>query len=330
MVDLTQESTYLGPLQERDHADQQEYFVRAGNRTVYPKKNRSIVLRMWTDSGVEGWGETYGIVSPKTVAEIIQNLFKGFVIGRNPLDVVCIYEDLYDLMRVRAYSGGFYHDALAAVDIALWDIAGKLSQQPLARMLGGIRRQEIPAYVSGLPAATLKERCEIAQQWKSAGFTAFKFALPVANEGAAAEMEGLRNILGEEAQIACDMHWARTRGEAVSLAGEMAPFRPWYLEAPVWSEDIDGLEWINQQATCPIAVGEEWRNIFDARLRIDRGACQIIQPEMGHTGVTQFVRIARYAQAHNLQIIPHATIGSGIFLAAQSAGKRSSAKRSVP
>ena len=66
----------------------------------------------------------------------------------------------------------------------------------------------------------------------------------------------------------------------------------------------------------PIAVGEDWRTIFDARLRIDRNACHIVQPEMGHTGITQFMRIGRHALTHQLEIIPHATIGSGIFLAA--------------
>ena len=87
-----------------------------------------------------GWGETYGLVAPQATAAIIQDLFQGFLIGRNPLDVSSIYEDLYDLMRVRGYGGGFYHDALAAVDIALWDICGKMTQQPIAQLLGGVRK----------------------------------------------------------------------------------------------------------------------------------------------------------------------------------------------
>lgn len=316
VVKLEQEIPYLGPLAEQEQVNDRDYFVRAGNRTIYTKKNRSIIVRIWTDKDTEGWGETYGLVAPQAIAALILDVLEGFLIGKNPFDVSCIYEDLYDLMRVRGYTGGFYHDALAAIDIALWDIVGKLAQQPLARMLGGIRRDRIPAYVSGLPAATLDKRCEIALDWQNRGFQAFKFALPVADQGGPAEMEALRKTLGEEAQIACDMHWNRSRSEAVSLAEAMTPYRPWFLEAPVQTEDVEGLRWLASKTTCPIAVGEEWRTVYDARLRIDQEACQIIQPEMGHTGVTQFMRISRYAQAHHLSVIPHATIGSGIFLAA--------------
>ena len=316
VVSLEQETPYLGPLAEQESANMQGYFVRAQNRTVYAKKNRSLVLRMWTQNGIEGWGETYGLVAPQATAAIILDLLKGFVVGRNPFEVERIYEDLYDLMRVRGYNGGFYHDALAAIDIALWDIVGKIVEQPLVALLGGLRHQEIPAYISGLPKATLEERCALAVHWQNAGFTDFKFALPVADQGAVKEMEALRNTLGDHARIACDMHWRQTREEALSLALGMEPFNPWFLEAPVVTEDVEGLAWIAQQTNCTIAVGEEWRTVYDAKMRIDKEGCQIIQPEMGHTGITQFKRMASYAHANHLAVIPHATIGAGIFLAA--------------
>ncbi|MCP4512987.1 MAG: mandelate racemase/muconate lactonizing enzyme family protein, partial [Fuerstiella sp.] len=104
--------------------------------------------------------------------------------------------------------------------------------------------------------------------------------------------------------------------EAVDLALQLAPYRPWFLEAPLPTEDIEDLSWVAANSGQIIAGGEEWRTFFDARLRINREAVHIVQPEMGHTGITQFMRIARYAEFHHLQIIPHATIGSGIFLAA--------------
>ncbi|WP_405398684.1 mandelate racemase/muconate lactonizing enzyme family protein [Maribacter sp. Asnod2-G09] len=311
---LEQETPYLGSLRKGETINEYGYFIRNGNKTVYPQKNSSIVVRIWTNSDVVGWGETYGLVAHNATATIIKDLLKGFVIGRNPFDVECIYEDLYDMMRVRGYHGGFYHDALAAIDIALWDIVGKLSKQPLARVLGGIRSTTIPAYVSGLPESTLEKRCELALSWQKRGFNSFKFALPIADEGITSEIKELRHYLGENAKIACDMHWAHNRDEAVLLVDKMLKYRPWFIEAPVATEDINGLGWVSRSTKCAIASGEEWRTVYDAKLRIDKGACQIIQPEMGHTGVTQFMRIARYAQAHHLSIIPHATIGSGIFL----------------
>ncbi len=315
-VDLTQDKPYLGPLRSGEAVSRQGYFVRKENRTVYTINNRSIVVRLITEHGLEGWGETYGIVAPGAVAAIINDLLHGFLIGRDPHDVGRIYEDLYDLMRVRGYTGGFYHDALAAIDIALWDVVGKMQHKPLTMMLGGKVRNEVPAYISGLPRATLDERVDLAVKWQQRGFDKFKFALPVADQGPVVELKDLRSNLGPAVHIACDMHWSRDRAEAVTLADHMSAYQPWFLEAPVPVEDVEGLTWVAKRSPSPIAVGEAWRTIYDAKLRIDRAACHIVQPEMAHTGVTQFLRISQYAQAHNLLVIPHATIGAGIFLAA--------------
>ena len=316
LVRLDQDRPYLGNLQQGEVINSRGYFVRIKNRTVYSTFNQSIIVKIWTDSGVIGWGETYGLIAPQATASIILDLFKEFVVGRNPFEVEHIYDFLYDLMRVRGYTGGFYHDALAAVDIALWDILGKLVEKPLSMVLGGLSNKQIPAYISGLPGPSIEERCQLAITCKERGFKAFKFALPAADQGPVAEIEAFRNVLGDEVKIACDMHWRRTRLEAIELGRGMTPYNPWFLEAPVLPEDLDGLYEMSQKVDRPIAVGEEWRTVFDAKLRIDRQACQIIQPEMGHTGVTQFLRICKYAQAHHIPVIPHATIGAGIFLAA--------------
>jgi len=316
LVDLSQEKPYLGSLREGETVNEAGYFVRQGNRTVYPRKNRSLVVKLTTTDGVIGWGETYGLVAPQATAAIISDLLTGFVIGRDPFEVEAIHDELYDLMRVRGYTGGFYLDALAAIDIALWDIAGKIAGVPVAELLGEFQHQRIPAYVSGLPEDTLTKRCALAKSWQDRGFDSFKFALPVADDGAVAEIRALRETLGEEARIAIDLHWSLSGPDAVALAEELTPFHPWFLEAPVATEEIETLRKVAQNSDQKIAVGEEWRTVYDARLRIDREACHIVQPEMGHTGITQFKRITDHADRHGLEVIPHATIGSGIFLAA--------------
>ena len=316
IVNLHQDKPYLGSLRDGETVNESGYFVRRGNRTVYPRANRSLVIRVVTEDGVEGWGETYGLVAPKATAEIINDLLTGFVIGRDPMERETLHDELYGLMRVRGYTGGFYLDALAGIDIALWDIAGKQTGESVAQLLGARCRESIPAYVSGLPEDALGARCDLAASWQERGFDSFKFAMPMADEGPVIELESLRERLGEDARIACDLHWGYSKTEAVELARQLAPYRPWFLEAPLPTEDIEGLSWVADNSAQTIAVGEEWRTVYDARLRIDRRACHIVQPEMGHTGITQFMRIGRYAESHHLQIIPHATIGAGIFLAA--------------
>lgn len=173
---------YLGALREGEVVNPNGYIVRKGNRTVYPTFDRSVLLRMTTEAGTVGWGETYGIVAPGAVAALINDLLAGFVIGRDASDPSAIYDDLYDMMRVRGYTGGFYVDALAAIDIALWDIAGQEAGKSIRDLLGG-GVDNFSAYVSGLPEKTLKARGELAKYWQDRGFDAFKFATPVADDG---------------------------------------------------------------------------------------------------------------------------------------------------
>jgi L-alanine-DL-glutamate epimerase-like enolase superfamily enzyme len=316
VVSIPRETPYLGPLALGERVNEKGYILRKGNRTLYPTQDRSILVKVTTADGAVGWGETYGICAPKAVISIIEDLLAPEVVGRDPFDVTNIYEDLYDMMHVRGFFGGFYGDALAAVDIALWDVCGKITNLPLSKLLGGQRYQQIPAYVSGLPRATIGERCELAREWQAHGFRGFKFAAVVSHEGVVTEMEALRRALGADADIMVDMHWKHTAAEACAVIQKMSLHGLYFAEAPCAPEDIDGLAEVSAKVTVPIAAGEEWRTVYEARQRLQRRACSIIQPEMGHTGVTQFVRIAQMAQAFHCRVIPHASIGVGIFQAA--------------
>lgn len=315
-IAIPRDTPYLGALRAGESVNARGYIVRKGNRTVYPTADRTVVVRIETASGAVGWGETYGIVAPGAAMAIIDDLLGPFVLDRDPRDVSVIHDDLYDLMRVRGYTGGFYLDALAAIDIALWDLCGKLSSLPLVKLLGGQRHERLPAYISGLPKPTRAERAEFAALWQAQGFDSFKFAAPVADDGNVAEIETLRERLGKHARIACDMHWVHTGEEAVAAIRAMEPHGLWFAEAPVKPEDLDGLAHVAAKVSTPVAAGEEWRTVYDLVPRVARRACAIVQPEMGHKGVTEFMRIGLYAQAHHLKVIPHATIGIGLFLAA--------------
>ena len=207
VITIPRDDPYMGGLRPGEEPNEQGYFVREKNRTVYPTVDRSVVVKMETAQGVVGWGETYGIIAPGATVALIEELLAAFIIGRDPLDREAVHDDLYDLMRVRGYTGGFYLDALAALDIALWDIAAKQSGVSLAKLIGGQRHQVVPAYISGLPKPTLNERAELAAHWLDQGFDSFKFAAPVADDGVVQEIKVLREVLGDKARIACDMHW---------------------------------------------------------------------------------------------------------------------------
>jgi L-alanine-DL-glutamate epimerase-like enolase superfamily enzyme len=328
ILTIPRDTPYMGALRPGEEPNSSGYFVRKGNGTVYPTVDRSVLVRVETRDGVVGWGETYGLVAPRAVMAIIDDLLVGFIVDRDPWDVAVIHDDLYDLMRVRGYTGGFYLDALAAIDIALWDICGKLADKPVAKLLGGQRRRSIPAYISGLPRRTRVERAELAAEWQSRNFTMFKFAGAVADDGVVSELASLRERLGSEARIAADLHWSFTASEAIETIRAFEPYRPWFAEAPCKPEDIEGQARVAASVVVPIGLGEEWRTVHDARPRLERHCAAVVQPEMGHTGITQFMRIAHMAEAHHCQVIPHATIGLGIFLAASL--QAGAAIRSLP
>ena len=314
IVTIPRDTPYLGPAGPTERPNAQGYLVRAGNRTVYPVMDRSLLLRATTSSGAVGWGETYGIVAPRATAEILRDLLVPFAIGRDPAAPVPLHDDLRDLMRVRGSTGGFMGDALAALDIAVWDLAARLAGLPLATLLGGARRTRLPSYLSGLPRPTLAARIDFAAEAASRGFTAFKFAAVVSEQGEVAELAGLRRALGDSARIAADLHWRYSAPEAIALIARMAPHDLFFAEAPVAPEDSAGLARVARNAAAPVAAGEEWYSADEAAPRLDGLA--IVQPEMGHAGVTEFMRIAALARARHARLMPHATIGLGIFLAA--------------
>lgn len=316
VVALPRDVPYLGPLGVGETVNERGYFVRRGNRTIYPTVDRSVLLKVTTDDGTIGWGETYGIVAPQAVTAIIADVFAPILAEREVIDIPAIWDELYALMRVRGHWSGFFTDALAAVDIALWDVAGKLAGQPLVQMLGGARRRRIPAYASGLPRATLGARAELARELVAQGFSGVKFAAAVSNDGVVAEMRALREALGPDIEIMVDLHWKYTATEAITLIRALEPYRPYFAEAPCAPEDMDAQADVAANVTVPIAGGEEWSTIFQVQSRLAHRCISVIQPEVAHTGVSQAAAIGRFATAQGIKVIPHATIGIGIFHAA--------------
>lgn len=306
----------MGPLREGEFVNEKGYLIRKGNRSIYPNTDQSLLVKVTSESGRVGWGESYAIVAPHALKRIVDDVLGPVLIGKDPCGPVVLHEDLYDLMRVRGFFGGYYLDALAGVDIAIWDLFGKIVDRPLVELLGGVRHQRLPAYVSGLPEATLDARCALAVAWKAKGFKGIKFAAAVADDGIVREMAALREAVGDDIDLMIDMHWKFTASEAVRLIRKLEPYNPYFAEAPCEPEDLDGQTLVARSVSTPIALGEEWHTVFEYRPRFEARAMGIIQPEIAHTGVTEFLHIGRMANAFHVDTIPHASIGIGIFQAA--------------
>ncbi|CDZ58218.1 mandelate racemase/muconate lactonizing enzyme family protein [Neorhizobium galegae] len=328
IISIPREVPYLGPLKEGEAINARGYLIRKGNRTIYPSTDMTLLIKVTGESGKVGWGECYGIVAPEATKAIIDDVLGPVIIGRDPGDAAVIHEDLYDLMRVRGFFGGYYLDALAGVDIALWDLTGKNLGVPVSTLLGGRRHDTIRAYVSGLPKATLKERCDLAAYWVGRGYKGIKFAAVVSEEDIVKEMAALREAVGPDIDLMVDLHWKFEAGEAIRIIRRLEPYNLYFAEAPVQPENLEGQARVAAGIGVPLALGEELRTIYEYRPRFEKRAMSIVQPEMGHTGITEFIRIGQMAQAFHMNIMPHASISVGIFMAASL--QASSALQNVP
>jgi len=290
------------------------YLVDPDNGTIYPADDRTLLIRVTCEDGSVGWGETYGIVAAGAVRELVDDVIAPLLRGRDPLDVQQLWQCLYDLMRVRGYTTGFWLDALAAVDIALWDLCGKHLGQPVRKLLGGGASKSIPAYITNIPGSDQVAKLEAIAELHAQGFGAFKVHASSAFDPVAL-IHAMRARF-PDIEIMLDLHWNHTAGEAANIARAIEPCNIAFLEAPVHTEDIDGLARLAGATRIPLAVGEEWRTVFDAHARLKTGAVSVVQPEMGRTGITQFMRICQLADVHHVRVAPHATIGFGVFMAA--------------
>jgi galactonate dehydratase len=315
-LQIARDTPYLGPLEAGVTVSPHGYFVRPGNQTVYSVHDHSLVVKLTTAAGVVGWGECFAVVVPGVAATLITELMAPLVLGRDPHDGLAIVEDIYNAMRVRGFFGGFYVDAIAGIDIALWDLRGKLTGLPVCKLLGAQRLTRLPAYVSGLPKATLPARAALAKAWIDKGFSAVKFAAAVAEEGELAEIRAIREAIGPGPQILADFHWRYTDHEAIKLINQLEAYDLAVAEAPCQSEDIEGQAAVSRAVKTPVAIGEELRTVYEYRPRLIKRCMSIIQPEMAHMGITNFWHVCQMAQAFHCRVMPHATIGIGIAQAA--------------
>lgn len=290
------------------------YIVDPDNGTLYPADDRTVVLKITCESGKVGWGETYGITAGTVIGELVRDLIEPTLRGRDPIDVQVIWQDLYNMMRVRGYTSGYWLDALAAVDIALWDLCGKILNQPVHKLLGGKRRATIPAYITNITGSSNDARLQSVEMQYDSGFRAFKVHAARSYDYISL-LRDLRQAFPDVA-LMLDLHWVHTSAEALSIIRKVEGCDLTFVEAPCRYEDIDGLARVAKGSSIAIAGGEEWRTVYDAQARLKAEALTIIQPEMGRSGITQFMRMANLAEVYHARVMPHATIGFGIFMAA--------------
>jgi galactonate dehydratase len=161
----------------RGKEDVGRYVQHDHYRAIYIREAQTFMVKITTDDGFVGWGETQAGAVPEVLTILVKELIEPRLLGADPFDREKLRDLLYDQMRERGHESGFYVDAVSACDIALWDLIGRATDRPIHQLLGGARRDRLPCYVSGVPADSVDEQIEAIEGWLERGFNRFKISL---------------------------------------------------------------------------------------------------------------------------------------------------------
>jgi D-galactarolactone cycloisomerase len=268
-----------------------------------------LLVRIDTDAGISGWGEGFGHrIWPATRAAI-DTLIGPMCLGRDASAINALIDDLQRNLHGVGRTGPAMY-ALSAIDIALWDIAGKAANVPLYRLLGGSSRQDLPAYASLLRYNEPAVVARLTEQALERGYQYIKL-----HQIDVPSVKAARDVAGPDIAMTIDTNCPWRVDEAIEMAHRFQAFDPMWLEEPVWPpEDHAGLARVRAAGGLDIAAGEN-ATTSDFRRLFELGAVTYAQPSITKVGgVTEMRQVMALARAFGVQVVPHsAYFGPGLI-----------------
>lgn len=289
-------------------------------------RHRTRLVKITTDNGIVGWGETTLEGKPKSTCAAVEEL-ADYLVGKDPLRIEHHWQHIYRSAFFRG--GAILMSALSGIDQALWDIAGKFYDVPSYKLMGGAVRDRIRVYAhwgirdsSDEALAASKERLTMLQKM---GYTAYKSG-PAgawrAHEPNSVIDEFVKNAymmrewVGPDVELAFDFHGKMTPALAIEICHEMKGMRPMFVEEPCPQENVDALKLVSAAVPFPIATGERLLTRWEFRQVFEKQAVAYIQPDTSHAGgISEMKRIANMAEVYYMHIMPHCAIGPVAFSA---------------
>lgn len=270
-----------------------------------PVVRELVFARVETDGGVAGYGLT-GPIQRFAVRELINREIAPLLAGRDPLVTERHWHDCFARLNPRAQTGA-WSAAVSAVDIALWDVKGKVLGQPVWRLLGGANAT-VPAYITfGLLDYTREQLVAVATQFVSQGHDKLKMVVAI-HHGQdpaedAARVRAVREAVGEGVELMVDANYLFAFPAALDLCRRIEPYGITWFEEPVYGNDARLLADLRRQTRIPIAAGQNEGHKWRHRELIVHGAVDIVQPNVVWVGgYTEAVKVAAMAQAFNLPV----------------------------
>ena len=290
------------------------------NNSLYSVHFEAAMVKVTLSSGQEGWGEPQAPLAPEIACQIVELLLRPAVEGLPfdglPATVKAIRDRMYATMRVRGQTGGFMLDAIAGVDIALWDLAGKMAGRPVAALLSASTpKPTVPCYLSGLSGDSNRDRVERARRAWGKGFRTFKLFHDRTEEELFDLFERLRDALGPRAEIAVDALWRLQPGTAHHFGARLDDLGCLWLECPLQPELVEEHAALARRIRTPVALGESYRSRFEMKPFLASGCASWLQPDLGRWGITEAAALASEERS-GCRIVPHISIAMGPQIAA--------------
>lgn len=285
----------------------------------------AVIVKIYTDEGIFGVGESDS--SPMVVKSIIEtpnsNLacfgLKEILIGKNPLEIEKLWKEMYEKSNYLGRRGAGIH-AISAIDIALWDIAGKYYNKPVHELLGGKHRDEIRAYGTFIPADTPEENRIIVRDLIEKGFTSLKFGGGILGDDPDTDYEIIKAVREEagkdfELQIDLAAKW-KTPDHTLMMAKRLEELNLNWIEEPIGSDDLIGYESLGRSIKPMIAGGETLTTVYEFESFLSIGKPDLIQPDITRCGgITEAKKIYDLSRKYNVKLVPHG-FSTGILIAA--------------
>ena len=270
-----------------------------------------LICEIETEDGVIGLGNA--ALAPQLVKKTIDIYLKPLVIGEDPFDYSYIWEKMY--RRTHAWGRrGLGMVAISAIDIALWDIMGKITNKPVFKLLGGRTKEKIPVYASKLYSQPIKNLQKEAESYVAQGFKMFKMRFGWGPKDGPEGMkknielaEAVREVIGYDTDLMMECYMGWNLDYAKRMIPKLVKFNPRWLEEPVIADDIHGYAELNSMNAIPISGGEHEFNLFGFKQLLDLKAVSYIQYDNNRVGgFTIANKINALAEAYQIPVIPHA------------------------
>lgn len=277
------------------------------------------LIEVETDAGLTGWGETSINFPPWAAYERKATIEQGLaplLKGRNPLEIARLWNDMRQATRSfsRMWAEGALMQAISGIDLALWDIAGKEHGVPVWELLGGIYREEVPLYATGMRTDDVVAGAVEAVE---AGYRTIKIRIGFDEDRDVNNAQRVRDAIGPDVGMMIDANQAYDLRRARSMLRRLAPMQPYWIEEPLLSDDIDGWRALRSEfPDLPLAWGE---NAFSLQAYEAMGKPMLVDHVMPDPcrsgGLSQAVRMAQFANEQGIPISPH-HYGSDVGFAA--------------